>query len=183
MRFKPNQRIEEFTAKNGKKVLLRTIRKSDTLQLLKFINELAAEDTYILAREKKSLKEEKRWVEDVLKGMRKGKKVVIVAELDGKIIGNFIIHQSTERSPHVGEFGISLLKWYRNLGIGNKMMQVFLRLSKRMGYKHLILGVFASNKTAIRLYKKYGFKEVARLPKFFLHKGKYVDDIMMMRKV
>jgi len=181
MRFKPNQRIEEFTAKNGKKVLLRIIKKGDTLQLLKFINALAAEDTYILTT-KKSLKEEKQWVEDVLKKMKKGGKVVVVAEVGGKIIGNFMIHQSTERSPHVGEFGISVLKKYRNLGIGNKMMQTFIKLGKRMGYKQFILGVFGNNKKAIILYKKYGFKEVARLPKFFLHKGKYVDDILMMRK-
>jgi RimJ/RimL family protein N-acetyltransferase len=181
MRFKPGQHIEQFTAKNGKRVLLRTIKKGDTLQLLKFINELAAEDTFILVT-KKTLKEEKHWIEDILKKMKMGSKVHVVAELDGKIIGGFGIQQSTERSPHVGEFGISVLKKYRSLGIGNRMMQTFIKLGKRMGYKHLFLGVFGSNKKAIRLYKKYGFKEVARLPKFFLHKGKYVDDILMMRK-
>jgi RimJ/RimL family protein N-acetyltransferase len=183
MKFKPGQCIEEFTAKNGKRVLFRTIKRNDVYQLLRYINTLAAEDTYILIHKRVILKEERRWVESALEGMKKGNTVIVVAEINGKIIGNFFIHQSTERSPHIGEFGIGVLKEYRNLGIGNKMMQIFLRLGKKMGYKHLFLGVFINNKPAIKLYKKYGFKEVARLPKFFLHKGKYVDDIMMMRKV
>jgi len=36
MKYKLGQRIDKFTIKNGKKVLLRTIRRNDTGQLLKF---------------------------------------------------------------------------------------------------------------------------------------------------
>jgi len=183
MKFKPGQRIGEFTDKNGKRVLFRTIRRGDVYRLLKFINALAAEDTYILIHERITLKEEKQWVENSLKDMRKGKGVLVVAETDGKIIGNFNIHQSTLRSPHIGEFGVGVLKECRGLGIGNKMMDIFIQLGKKMGFKHLFLGVFENNKNAIHLYKKYGFKEVARIPKFFLHRRKYVDDVLMMRKV
>ncbi|MEM5834891.1 MAG: GNAT family protein [Candidatus Aenigmatarchaeota archaeon] len=41
----------------------------------------------------------------------------------------------------------------------------------------------ANNKVAIKLYKKFGFKQVARIPKIFIYKGKYVDDIWMMKKL
>jgi len=45
--------------------------------------------------------------------------------------------------------------------------------------KNIWLWVFGSNKPAIALYKKSGFKEFARYPKWVLHKGRYVDYIIM----
>jgi ribosomal protein S18 acetylase RimI-like enzyme len=45
--------------------------------------------------------------------------------------------------------------------------------------KIITLRVFSTNKSAIDLYKKIGFKVVARLPKRNYYKGKYVDDLVM----
>jgi ribosomal protein S18 acetylase RimI-like enzyme len=93
------------------------------------------------------------------------------------------VHVSGERSPHVCELSISVLKPYRNLGIGKKLIDLLISFGKTLNFKYIFLGVFANNKIAIKLYKKFGFKQVARIPKIFLYKGKYVDDIWMMKKI
>ena len=46
--------------------------------------------------------------------------------------------------------------------------------------KIIRLGVFPTNKPAISLYKKLGFKKVARVPRQFQYKGKLVDEIIML---
>ena len=124
------------------------------------------------------------FLKELLKNMKSRKKVAIVVEINKKIIGMFSVETSRmERSPHVGGIGVAILKEYRGLGIGNKMMEVLIKLGRKMGFKFLRLTVFASNKVAINLYKKFGFKKVARIPKELLYKGKYVDDIIMMKKL
>jgi ribosomal protein S18 acetylase RimI-like enzyme len=44
------------------------------------------------------------------------------------------------------------------------------------------LSVFSTNKIAMNLYKKLGFKKVARIPKQLQYKNKLVDEIVMIRE-
>lgn len=181
--FKPNQIIDTFVAKDGKKVVLRTSSWKDLNQLLHFINSLVEEDTFILMNKRKTLREEKVWLKEKIKRMGTGEGVSIVAEINRKIVGHCEIKPSTERSPHVGEIGMAILKEYRDIGIGKRMLQELIKIGKKMKFKFLFLGVFEVNKVGLKLYEKFGFKEVARLPKFFMYKGRYIDDILMMRKL
>jgi RimJ/RimL family protein N-acetyltransferase len=183
MKFKPGQFIEEFEAKDGKKIIFRTPKPSDLFQLLHFINSLIEEDTFILTCKKRTIKEEKEYMRKILKSMKEGKGVWVVALHNEKIVAHGSVHVSGERSPHVCELSISVLKPYRNLGIGKKLIDLLINFGKTLNFKYIILGVFANNKIAIKLYKKFGFKQVARIPKIFLYKGKYVDDIWMMKKI
>jgi ribosomal protein S18 acetylase RimI-like enzyme len=181
--FKSGRIIKKFKAKDGREVVIRTVKYSDLRQTLSYINELVAEDTFILVCRKKSLREEREWLKKSLKGMKNGKEVVIVAEIDKKIVCCSNLKKLSDRSPHVGEFGISVLKQYRNLGIGKEMVKQIIEISRDMKFKIILLGVFANNKAALSLYKKFGFRQVGRAPKIFLYKGKYVDDIWMMKKL
>jgi len=63
-------------------------------------------------------------------------------------------------------------------------MKEILKLAKRKlkpKPKIILLSVFSTNNIAINLYKKFGFKKVAKIPKQFQYKGKLVDEIVMMR--
>jgi ribosomal protein S18 acetylase RimI-like enzyme len=42
------------------------------------------------------------------------------------------------------------------------------------------LSVFSTNKPAIGLYKKYGFKTVTKIPKQIQYQGKLIDEIIML---
>lgn len=184
MKFKPGQLIKKFKAKNGKEVVIRTIKYGDLKLVLNYINKLIEEDTFIMTNEKKSFKEEKNWIKKRLDEMKKGKGITLISGCDKKIVGiSQLDPGSGDRSPHVCNFGIGVLKKYRSLGIGKEMTRQIITIAKKMKFKIILLGVFANNEVAIRLYKKLGFKQVARLPKIFLYKGKYVDDIWMVKKL
>lgn len=73
---------------------------------------------------------------------------------------------------------------YRGCGIGTQLLQHALLWAGRNGVTSLQLGVFPDNAAAIRLYKKMGFAETARLEgKVLRQSGEHWDVIVMRREV
>jgi RimJ/RimL family protein N-acetyltransferase len=52
-----------------------------------------------------------------------------------------------------------------------------------MGLKVACLEVFEGNDRAIHVYKKRGYEVTGRKPGAVLHKGEYIDSIVMTRKL
>lgn len=89
--------------------------------------------------------------------------VCYVAEVAGDIIGAVwtrIIHDYGHVDDETPSLAISILKEYRNLGIGTQLMKQILTALKAQGYRQVSLLVQKEN-DAVRLYEKVGF-EVAR---------------------
>jgi ribosomal protein S18 acetylase RimI-like enzyme len=63
-------------------------------------------------------------------------------------------------------------------------MAEVLKLAKKQlpGLKVFWLDVYENNKPAIALYKKMGFKIVARVPKQIQHKGKLIGEYIMVKR-
>lgn len=107
----------------------------------------------------------------------------MVAECGKRVVGLTDINLLRERSDHVGNFGISIAKGYRGIGLGKKMMADIIKLAKKElkpKPKIIRLSVFEDNILAIALYKKMGFKEVARMPKQLQYKGELIDELIML---
>jgi ribosomal protein S18 acetylase RimI-like enzyme len=82
---------------------------------------------------------------------------------------------------HVAIMGISLRKGYRSIGLGSELMKVAEEIARGMRCKCLRLAVYPTNKKAIGLYRKFGFRKVASIPKQIQRKGKLIsEDIMIM---
>lgn len=93
-----------------------------------------------------------------------GKKddVCYVAEVDGKVVGAVwtrIINDYGHVDDETPSLSISLLKEYRNLGIGTELMKQILFTLKDRGYKQVSLSVQKPNYAA-RMYLKLGFEVV-----------------------
>ena len=83
-----------------------------------------------------------------------------VAEVDGKVVGaawTLIINDYGHVDAETPSLSIALLKEYRNLGIGTKLMKQILLTLKERGYKQVSLSVQKIN-YAVNLYKKLGFE-------------------------
>lgn len=68
-------------------------------------------------------------------------------------------------------FAISLLKEFRNQGIGTELMSRMLPLLKNQGYKQASLAVQKAN-YAVRMYKKVGFEIVDQNDEEFIMVGR-----------
>jgi len=179
MKTKAFQPLETFAAKDGRKVVLRSIEWEDLDECLEFINSLVEEGADILRDTKVSREEEAEWLGRRLVRIDKGEIMDVVAEVDGKMVANSEVEKRSGPMNHVGYLGIAIKDGYRGIGIGTKIMQTLIEESKKAGLKILVLDVFDLNETAKELYKKMGFREVGRIPKGVHKNGKYIDLVRM----
>ncbi len=172
-----------FTAKDGRKVKLRSLRWEDLDDCIEFINSLVDEGSDIAMETKVTRDEEADWLGRRLASMEKGELVDVVAEVDGKMVANAEITRRKGNMSHVGDIGIGIRAGYRGTGIGTELMKMLVDYSKNMGLKIVVLAVFETNKTAQGLYKKAGFTENGRIPKGVYKNGKYIDLIRMVQEL
>lgn len=85
-----------------------------------------------------------------------------MADFDGKVVGAVwtrIINDYGHVDDTTPSLSISLLKEYRNLGIGTELMKQILLTLKEREYKQVSLSVQKIN-YAVNMYKKVGFEIV-----------------------
>lgn len=148
----------------------------------RYINDLIEEDIYLLVQKKYTLAEERDWLKGELNKVKARQEIILVAEAERKIVGTAAISLLRGKQSHVGLFGISVAKDYRGMGLGGFLINKIINLAKneiKPAPKIIYLGVFAKNQIANDLYKKTGFKEVARIPNQLMHKGRLMDEIIM----
>ena len=94
-------------------------------------------------------------------GKNKGD-LCLVAQVGDKIVGAVwvrIMNDYGHIDNETPSFAISLLKKYRNYGIGTELMKQMLTKLKLEGYKQVSLSVQKMN-YAVRMYRKIGFEIV-----------------------
>ncbi len=170
-----------------KKIMIRKLSKSDlrkTREFLYFINSLIREEAKISAKKELTIKEEKEKLKKFLESIDKKVMVFLVAEYEGKIVGTTSIDLGKGRKDHIGGFGITIRDGYRGIGLGKHLTSEVIKLAKKElkpSPKIIQLEVYVNNKPAIALYKKMGFKIVAKLPKQIQYKGKLIDEFVMFK--
>lgn len=171
----------------GQKITIRQLYKEDlknAKQFRDFINSFVREDAQIMINKQCTLKEEEGWLKGKLDDVRKKKTVFLIAEHKNTIVGTTEIDLYIWRKNHIGNFGIIIKKDFRGIGLGACLIKEVIKLAKkqlRPKPKSIRLDVFSTNKPAIELYKKCGFRIVARVPKQIELKGKLVDEIIMLK--
>jgi len=170
---------EEFTAKDGRTILLRKPRWDDLDGLLDFINSLVNEEAPINRTEEVSRSDQIEFLARRLSSIENGRIIQLVAKEEGKIVGNADVTKLSGRESHVGKLGIGVRSGYRRIGIATKLVEILIRQAKKERLKIILLAVYENNLPAIALYRKLGFKEVGRTPKGVYWKGKYIDDVRM----
>lgn len=165
-------------------VTFRALAPNDAHALLRFANNLIAEDTFLMLSGKRlTLVAEKKYVADSVIRMKKNEKIHIVAETNGVIVGSAEIRRGEKRKYHLGEIGISILKSHRGKGIGKTLMELLIAEGKRMGLRILVLHCFENNTAALALYQKFGFTECGLLPEAYHYRGTFVGEVTLYKKI
>ncbi|ABR31616.1 GNAT family N-acetyltransferase [Thermosipho melanesiensis] len=108
---------------------------------------------------------------------------IFVAKIEKEIIGELVIMiHERKRMRHVAEFGISVLKEFRGIGIGKSLIQIAEKWAFERGVRRIQLEVMGNNLRAIGLYSKLGYKFEGRKVHAVNLDGMYVD-LLIMAKV
>lgn len=174
---------KEFKLKNGKTVLIRTALAKDSAQLVKLMKSVIKEGPFTLYESDEYKSTAKSEARRILRFKKAEGKIYIVAEFKKEIAG-FISFDNwdTRRTSHTGLFSVFLKKKWRGAGIGKLLIQSLISWGENNSLnKKLSLAVFSTNKNAITLYKKLGFKQEGRCPSDMIIKGRNVDSILMYK--
>ena len=90
----------------------------------------------------------------------------LVAELDGRIVGNLGLRPRKARMANVGHIGMGVHDDFQDRGIGTALMEAAMDLADNwLNLKRVEPQVYTDNARAIHLYEKFGFEiEVPTAP-------------------
>jgi len=108
---------------------------------------------------------------------------VLVAEVEGKVVGMAGLHRSRRvRTLHVATLGISVHDAYQGRGVGKTLMSALTDAADRwLNVLRIELEVYADNERAIKLYESFGFVVEGRKRMSAFRDGQYVDELVMAR--
>jgi ribosomal protein S18 acetylase RimI-like enzyme len=110
----------------------------------------------------------------------------LVAELDGTVVG-YIRLKPPSRLPenaHVMQVqGLAVHPDARRHGAAASLLDAAGEHLRGRGVRKLTLRVLSTNTAAIRLYERHGFAREGTLIEEFLINGRYVDDILMAKRL
>lgn len=172
--------------KTGKDIVIRYPGIGDEREMWRYINELSKEKTFVRFQgEEISQEEEKDYLTLQLKRIEDKKSVTLLAFWGEELIAISDINMKDKTQKHIGSFGISVAKDFRNEGIGKLLMKKVFEDGKKniSGLKIVILEVYAKNSIAKRIYEGFGFRQYGLLPNGIVRNNTFEDAILMYKNV
>ncbi len=107
---------------------------------------------------------------------------LLVALLEGEIVGTIHLLRWTGRRSHVGMIGMGVHDAHTGRGIGRRLLDAVLDYADNwLGLIRLELSVNVDNAPALRLYERAGFEIEGRERQSILRDGVLVDAFTMSR--
>jgi [ribosomal protein S18]-alanine N-acetyltransferase len=114
------------------------------------------------------------WSQESLLQLDFAAPTVSVADRDG-IVAGFLIGRSAADEFEILNMAVSGA--HRRHGIGSKLLESALEVSRQTGISRVYLEVRASNEPAIALYKRHGFTEYGRRSRYYANP---VEDAILL---
>ena len=152
---------KEVSLKDGTKVLLRPMVPTDQDALYEFFKAVPEEEARYLRDDVKS----RILIESWAKNIDYSRTLPILA-----IKGNLIIADATINRRqfgwkwHLGTVRIFVHNDYRNLGLGELMVDELAKIAYRLGIEKLVLEIPDTNTAVINTFTKAGFHRAALIP-------------------
>lgn len=172
--------------KTGKEIIIRYPQKGDEEEMWRYINELSKEKTFVRFQgEEIILKDETDYLNSQLKKIGEKKSITLLCFHENKIIAISDINMRDKTEKHVGVFGISVAREFRNEGIGRILMEkVFEEAVKEIqDLKIVTLEVYSKNMIAKNVYERFGFIEYGLLPNGINRDNTFEDAILMYKNI
>ncbi len=97
-----------------------------------------------------------RWAWDEI---RRGERVMLVAEVEGRPVGRVSLIEHPERLGSLQLYALDVAEPYRRRGIGSALSEAVEAEARRRGLPEVHLKVALANREAIRLYRRLGYRQ------------------------
>lgn len=95
-----------------------------------------------------------------------------------------LVREQLPRAAHRASITmVYLRKDFRGSGLAKSVLDMVVKFAWDIGVTQLELTVSAENPVAISFYRREGFVEIGRIPAGFIHEGREIDDVLMVRRL
>jgi L-amino acid N-acyltransferase YncA len=159
-------------------VKIRPATSADVPDITRIYNEGIRDRLATLETEERTPEERLAWLE-----ARDERHPVLVAERDGTVAGWGSLNVFNPRPAyvHVADFSIYVAREARGAGIGQALLAALIECAQGLGYHKLVLAAFPQNAAGMRLYTRFGFRQVGVYREQGLLDGRWVDVVIMER--
>ncbi len=170
------------TLKDGRKCVIRNAMSTDAYHVLVAFRTMQAQTDYLLTYSEEITMTVKDEVSYITKKEQSPRGLQLCALIDDQIVGLASINALGDcmKIKHRVEFGICIEKNYWHLGIGTALLEACIKAAKKASFQQMELEVVATNKQAIDLYKKMGFKEYGRNQRGFITNYGHEQELILM---
>ncbi len=104
---------------------------------------------------------------------------------DGDPIGLIgLVRERLPRAAHRASITmVYIRKNFRGSGLAKSLLDTVAKFAWDIGVTQLELTVSSENPVAISFYRREGFVEIGRIPAGFIHEGREIDDVLMVRRL
>jgi L-amino acid N-acyltransferase YncA len=159
-------------------VTIRPAHPADVAEITRIYNEGIRDRLATLETEERTPEERLDWLE-----ARDERHPVLVAERAGAVAGwgSLNVFNPRPAYAHVADFSIYVGQEARGVGIGKALLAALIERARELGYHKLVLAAFPQNEAGMRLYARFGFREVGVYREQGLLDGAWVDVVIMER--
>ena len=170
---------KEAVLKDGSKILLRPMVPGDQEALYEFFKGVSEEEAQYLRDDVKS----RLIIESWAKNLDYSRTLPILAVKGDIIIADATINRRQSGWKwHLGTVRIFVHKNFRNLGLGELMVDELARIAYRLGIEKLILEIPDTNTAVINTFTKAGFHRAAVIPNMAKDRQNMPVDLAVMMK-
>ncbi len=149
---------KEGVLKDGSRVILRPMVKEDRDKLLDFFNRVSDHDLMFLRSDVRDPKTIEDWVNNI----DYRKVFPLLAEVDGKIVGDATLHmRKVGWKRHLGNIRVVVAKDWQGKGLGTLLVNELVELAAEFGLEKLVAEIHLQAHAALAMFKKAGFSAKA----------------------
>jgi L-amino acid N-acyltransferase YncA len=157
---------------------VRLATPADVPAITRIYNEGIRDRLATLETEERTPEERRDWL-----AARDDRHPVLVAEQDGAIAGWGSLNVFNPRPAYrfVADFSVYVAAAARGTGVGSALLEALIERARTLDFHKLVLAAFPFNEAGMRLYRRFGFREVGIYREQGFLDDRWVDVIIMER--
>jgi len=161
---------------------IRTITPSDAVAFIEFFTLLLKQTDFLLPSAKEAAISVEKQTE-IISALDDFKQIFIASDsVKNRIVGFVgVTRFNMEKNKHIANFAIGVLKDSQKHGLAEKLLAEAEKWLKTKNVRRLELTVIKENISAIRFYKKHGFKNEGLRHQSIFMNGKFYDEFYMAK--
>lgn len=147
--------------------------------LLKFTQSLPAADLVFLRRDITQPDIVHDWMDDI----GRGRTISVLAEENGEVIGYGNLHFSRQQwTRHIGEIRVLVGAKYRGLGLGERLVEELIKISRERGLLRVTANISANQPRVRAMFERLDFSAEALLTDWLKDRSHQKHDMVIMSR-